>query len=591
MTVEIATVLAFVVGAVILFATEKLPVDLVSIMVMAGLILSGTITAEEGISGFSHPATVTVGAMFVLSAGLYRTGAVNFVGVKLAQVGKKSFWRSLILLMATAGGFSAFINDTAVVAILLPVVLGLSEELKIGPGKFLIPLSFSALFGGVCTLIGTSTNILVSSIAVKYGQPPFGMFEFTPFGLVILVVGTLYMLLVGVRLLPAGGGDEDLRKLFGIGDYLVEIVLDPEAKSVGTLLAESPLLKDTQIRNVEVFRNDRRLDEPPERIELQPGDHLKVRCDLETFRKLRERPGITLRQERQAGEASGGEEKVLVEAVIAPDSTLDGRSLKQARFRSRYGLTALAVRHRGLVMREHLEEMQLRAGDVLLFEMERHHLDQLREDKTFVLVSEVEYPTFRKRRMIFAVAIISFVVGSAALGLMPILVSAVIGCILMVLSRCLTLEEAYDAIQWRVIFLLAGVLALGKALEQSGAAHFLASTLVTAVGDLGPRVALSAFYLLTFILTELMSNNATAALLAPIAIATASSLGVDARPFLMAVAYAASASFMTPVGYQTNTLIYSLGHYRYADFLRVGTPLNLIFWLLATLLIPWFWPF
>ncbi|WP_298270475.1 SLC13 family permease [Geobacter sp.] len=591
MTVEIATVLAFVVGAVILFATEKLPVDLVSLMVMAGLILSGTISAEEGVAGFSHPATVTVGAMFVLSAGLYRTGAVNFVGVRLAQVGKKSFWLSLTLLMVTAGGFSAFINDTAVVAILLPVVLGLSEELRTGPGKLLMPLSFSALFGGVCTLIGTSTNILVSSLAVKYGQPPFGMFEFTPFGLVILVVGTLYMLLVGVRLLPAGGGDEDLRKLFGIGDYLVEIVLEPGAKPVGTLLAESPLLKDIPIRNVEVFRDDRRLDEPPERIELQPGDHLKVRCDLDTFRKLRERPGITLRQELQAGETPGGEEKVLVEAVIAPDSTLDGRSLKQARFRSRYGLTALAVRHRGLVMREHLEEMQLRAGDVLLFEMERHHLDQLREDKTFVLVSEVEYPTFRRRRMIFAVAIISFVVGSAALGLMPILVSAVIGCILMVLSRCLTLEEAYGAIQWRVIFLLGGVLALGKAMEQSGAALLLANTMVKAVGDLGPRALVSAFYLMTSIMTGLMSHNAAVVLLTPIAIATATSLGVDARPFLMAVTYAASASFMTPVGYQTNTLIYGLGHYRYADFLRVGTPLTLIFWLLATLLIPWFWPF
>jgi len=589
MSVEIVIVLAFVVAAVILFATEKLSVDLVSIMVMVGLIVSGVITPEEGIDGFSHPATVTVGSMFILSAGLFRTGAVNFVGTKLVQVGKRNFWFALVLLMLTAGTFSAFINDTAVVAILIPIVLGLARELKISPGKLLMPLSFSALFGGVCTLIGTSTNILVSSIAVKHGQPPFGMFEFTPFGVIILVTGSLYMILIGVRLIPEKEVEEDLRKQFGIGDYLVEIVLEPEALSVGTVLADSPLLRDLDLRSVDVYRDGSRLEEPPDRLVLRSGDHLKVRCDLENFRKLQERRGITLRQE--PGNVEKGEETILVEAVIASGSTLDGRSLKQARFRSRYGLTALAVRHRGLVMREHLEEMELRAGDVLLFEMEKHHQDQLREDKTFVLVSEAEFPTFRKRKMVMAVAIIAFVVGSAATGLLPILVSATLGCVFMVFFRCLTLEEAYGAIQWKVIFLLGGVLALGKAMEKSGAALLLANTLVETVGNLGPRALVSVFYLMTSLMTELMSNTATAALLTPIAIAVAESYGVDARPFLMAVTYAASASFMTPVGYQTNTLIYGLGHYRYIDFLRVGTPLNLMFWLMATIMIPWFWPF
>jgi len=589
MTIEIGIVLAFTLAAIILFATEKLPVDLVSIMVMIGLILSGVITPAEGLDGFSHPATVTVGAMFILSAGLYRTGAVNFIGSKLIQAGKKNFWLALVLLMATAGTFSAFINDTAVVAILIPVVLVLAQELKVSPGKLLMPLSFSALFGGVCTLIGTSTNILVSSIAVKHGQPPFGMFEFTPFGIVILVVGSLYMLLIGVRLIPEQKMEPDLRKQFGIGDYLVEIILEPDALSVGTVLGDSPLLRDLAIRSVDVYRDGGRLESPQEKLVLQAGDHLKVRCDLDNFRKLQGRRGISLRQE------SGTEEKddgtILVEAVIAPGSTLDGRSLKQARFRSRYGLTALAVRHRGLVMRENLEEMQLRAGDVLLFEMEKHHLDQLREDKTFVLVSEAEFPTFRKRRMAIAIAVIAFVVGSATTGVLPIFVTAVLGCVFMVLCRCLTLEEAYGSVQWKVIFLLGGVLALGKAMEKSGAALLIANMLVETVGALGPRALVSAFYLVTSIMTELMSNNATAALLTPIAIGVAESYGIDSRPLLMAVTYAASAAFMTPVGYQTNTLIYSLGHYRYVDFLRVGTPLNLIFWVLATIMIPWFWPF
>jgi di/tricarboxylate transporter len=297
---------------------------------------------------------------------------------------------------------------------------------------------------------------------------------------------------------------------------------------------------------------------------------------------------VTLRQENVP---ASGEELMLIEAVVATGSGLDGRSLKQARFRSRYGLTALAVRHRGQVMREDLEEMLLRAGDVLLFEVEQHHLDQLREDKTFVLISQVEMPVFRKKRMLAAIMIVSGVVAAAATGVVPIVSGAIIGCCLMILSGCLTLDEAYSAISWQVIFLLAGVLTLGNALESSGAARLLAGYLVETVGALGPFALVSAFYLLTSLLTEMMSNNATAALLAPIAITAAEAMGVDSRPLLMAITFAASASFMTPVGYQTNTLIYGPGQFRYADFLRVGTPLNIIFWILATIFIPQFWPF
>jgi len=321
---------------------------------------------------------------------------------------------------------------------------------------------------------------------------------------------------------------------------------------------------------------------------LRTGDQLKVRCDLENFCKLKERRGIALRQGR-AGEP--GEEAELVEAVVAPGSTLDGRSLKQARFRDRFGLNALAIRHRGQVMHADLESLRLRAGDVLLFEVDAHHLELLREEKTFVLVSQARLPVFRRSRMLAAVAIVAGVIAAAATGVVPIVTGAIVGCILMVLTRCLTLEEAYAAINWQVIFLLAGVLTLGTALETSGAARLLGNSLVNAVGAFGPVVLLSVLYLVTSLLTEMMSNNATAALLAPVAIAAAATLGVDPRPFLMAITFAASASFMTPVGYQTNTLIYGPGQFRYADFLRVGTPLNLLFWILATILIPRSWPF
>jgi len=588
MTIEIALVLGLVVSAVILFASERLPVDLTALIIMGAMLLSGLITPQDAIGGFSNPATVTVGAMFVLSAGLFKTGAVNLLGGVLTQVGKKSFWLILIVMMLMVGVLSAFINNTAAVAIFLPVVLAIARDCGFSSARLLMPLSFASMFGGVCTLIGTSTNILVSSIAERHGLEPIGMFETTLLGLIFFVVGSLYMLLIGVRMIPERVAGAERGPVFGSGDYQIEIILEPEARSVGTLLSESPLLKDIAIRTVEVFRDGIRVEDPPEKLLLQAGDHLKVRCDLENFRKLKLRRGIALRQ------ASGqmfSEEAILVEAVVAPGSTLDGRSLKQARFRSRYGLTAIAVRHRNRIMREDLEALTLRAGDVLLFEVEASHLDQLRDDKTFVLVSQVDLPVFRNSRMLTAVVIVAGVVVAAATGVVPIVAGAIVGCILMVMARCLTLDEAYGSINWQVIFLLAGVLTLGTALEKTGAAGLLGGYLVDSVGAWGPMALVSALYLATSLLTEIMSNNATAALLAPIAISAAENLGIDSRPLLMAITFAASASFMTPVGYQTNTLIYGPGQFRYADFLRVGTPLNILFWLLATMLIPRFWPF
>jgi di/tricarboxylate transporter len=588
MTLEIVVVLGVALAGVVLFATERLPLDLTAMILMGTMLLSGIITPEEAIGGFSNPATVTVGAMFVLSAGLFKTGAVSAVGAALGRLGKINFWLVLVAMMLAVGSLSAFINNTAAVAILMPVALTVSRDTGISPGRLLMPLSFASMFGGACTLVGSSTNILVSSIAERHGLAPIGMFEMTDLGLILFGVGGAYLLLVGVRLIPDRPGGTGRAALFGSGDYQIEIVMGPTARSVGKVLADSPLLKDVKILEAEVFREGERLREPPEALVLRAGDHLKVRCDLENFLKLRGRRGIAM---RQASGTEAGEEASLVEAVVAPGSGLDGRSLQQARFGARYGLTALALRHRGQVMRQDLESMRLRAGDVLLFEVDRQGLDQLREDSTFVLVSQVNTPAFRRSRMLFGLAIVGAVVFAASTGLVPIVAGAITGCILMVLTRCLTLEEAYASIHWQIIFLLAGVLTLGTALEKTGAASLLGASLVDAAGALGPFALLSALYLSTSLLTEMMSNTATAAFLAPIAIAAAEAMGVSPRPFLMAITFAASASFMTPVGYQTNTLIYGPGQFRYADFLRVGTPLNILFWIVATIFIPRLWPF
>lgn len=588
MTLEIFLVLGLVVSAVILFATERLPVDLTAMIIMSAMLLSGMISAEDAIAGFSNPATVTVGAMFVLSAGLFKTGAVNVLGNSLARLGRINFWLVVVVMMILVGFLSAFINNTAAVAIFLPVMLSIAKECNFSAARLLLPLSFASMFGGVCTLVGTSTNILVSSIAERHGLQPIGMFEPTGLGLLFFGAGSAYLLLIGIRLIPAQNRTTGRSQVFGSGDYQIEIVLRSEARSVGTTLAASPLLEDIAIRSAEVFRDGKRLEQPADKLVLLADDHLKLRCDLENFRKLKERQGIAIRQEQGK---PADEEALLVEAVVAPGSTLDGRSLKQARFRSRYGLTALAVRHQGRVMREHLEEMRLKAGDVLLFEVGQQQLQLLREDRTFVLVSQVELPVFRKSRMFTAIAIVTGVVLAATTGAVSIVAGAIVGCILMVLTRCLTLEEAYGCINWQVIFLLAGVLTLGTALETTGAARLIGGLLVEHLGSLGPMALVSGLYLATSLLTELMSNNATAALLAPIAIAAAESLGIDSRPLLMTITFAASASFMTPVGYQTNTLIYGPGQFRYLDFIKVGTPLNILFWILATIFIPRFWPF
>lgn len=592
MSIEIIIVLILFVVAVALFATERLPVDLVALIIMATLLGSGIVSPEEGLSGFSNPATVTVAAMFILSAGLFKTGSINFIGKVLANLGKNRPSFVIITIMLTVGVISMFINNTAAVAIFMPIVMGTAQLTRTSPSKFLMPLSFAAMFGGVCTLIGTSTNILVSSIAVSHGLTPFGMFEFSSLGLIFFAVGIVYMLTIGVRLIPSRRSWEDLTHTFGMAEYLTEIVLLPNAKSVGKTLAEAPLVHELDLAVIEVIRNKVPLVVPPPEMILQANDVLRVRCRVDKIMEIHERQGVAVKAGlKLRDEDFDSEQAVLVEAVIAPNSVLERRTLQRVQFRRTFGALVLAIRHRGTVMRENVGKTKLRGGDGLLIEVKRDHLRQLKQHQAFVIVSEIGLPEFRKSRMVPATLIMFGVVATAALNILPIVVSAIIGCVLLILTKCLTLEETYQAIEWSVVFLLAGVITLGVALEKTGAADLISNMLISVAGNWGPQALMSALFLFTMLLTSVMSNAATAALLAPIAIVAAQTLEVSPRPMLMAVTFAASISFMTPVGYQTNTLIYGPGQYKFADFFRVGAPLNLIFWILATIFIPKFWPF
>ncbi len=565
--------------------------DLVALLVMGLLLVTGIITPAEGLSGFSNTATITVGAMFVLSAGLFKTGAVNFLGAFVNQIFKKSFLTAMLVVMCLVGFLSAFINNTPVIAIFLPILLGVAKDTKISASKILMPVSFASMLGGICTLIGTSTNILVSSIAEKQGLPAFSMFEFAPLGLIMFAVGTAYMLHVGIRLLPERRGEGDLTETFALSEYLTEIILLPHALSVGHKIKDAPLVHDLDIAILEIHRREEKIHQPTGDVVLREGDILLVRCDLEKIRALQERSGVRLKPQAKWGdEGLTSEDHRLLEAVVSPSSGLIGSTLQKSDFRENYGGTVLAMRHHGRLLREKLSDTVLRAGDLLLVEIHRTRLNHFKRLPDFIVASERATVEFRRNKVVFALAIVAGVILAASLNFAPIVVASVVGAILLILLGCITLEEAYQAIEWKIIFLLAGVLSLGAALEQTGAARLISSLVVSSVGVYGNVALVSAFYLLTVILTSAMSNNATGALLA-IAIATAATLGVNPQPFLMAVVFAASASFMTPVGYQTNTMIYGPGQYKFIDFVRVGTPLNIILWILATFLIPVFWKF
>lgn len=592
MTLGIAFVLVLLAGAAVLFAVDRLPVEVVALVVLGVLLATGILTPEEGFAGFANPAVVTIGAMFVLTGGLFRTGAMKPVSRAFGRLMRRNVWVASTVLMLFVGGLSAFVNNTAAVAMFMPIVLLTARETGVGASRLLMPLSFASMFGGVCTLIGTSTNILVSAIAVDHGMPAFGMFEFLPLGIVFFGAGMVYMLAIGIRLIPERRTAGSLTETFGLGDYLAEIELLETADSVGRRLLDSPLVKDIDLDVLEIRRKGTTVILPLPDVTLRAGDVLRVRGDIRQIRRMQEQEGIRLGPSRGLSDIDlETGESVLVEAVIPPGSELEGRTLQGTSFRNRFDATVLAIRHRGELLRQRLRTTPLLAGDALLIEVRTSSLPALRRSAALVLVSEVAHPETRRLRMVVAIGVVVAVIVVAAIDIAPIAVSATLGAVVMLLAGCLTPHEAYDDIDWQVIFLIAGVLALGLALEKTGAASLLSAGLIRGVGPFGPVALLATIYFITMLLTSVMSNNAAAVLIAPIALAASESVNADPRPFLLAVTFAASASFMTPVGYQTNTLVYGAGSYRFRDFVRVGTGLSVLFWVIAILLIPVIWPF
>lgn len=579
----LALTLAVVGLALVCFVGEWFSADITAIMVMVLLMTLGLVTPEQAVSGFSNTATVTVLAMFILSAGIDRTGAVQSVTQILTRWGGDRPSQQIWVMGAIVAPISGFINNTAVVAVFLPIVEDWCRQKQISPSKLLLPLSYGTILGGMITLIGTSTNILASGLSEQLGYEAFGLFQFTPLGLITCTIGLAYLSFFASRWLPARRSltNSPVLQRYGIGKYISEIVIPANSSLVGQSLQSSQIQRKFDLDVLEIIRQEQPFAQPFADKILQSGDVLIVRGNRDCLLSVKAEKGIDILPDAQFGSLAQGqsftsEEEGIAEVVLLPNAELVGSTLKDTRFRQRYNVTVLAIQQRQEVVRDRLGQVFLRFGDVLLVQGPKQSLVGLQTNPGMMVTEQRDLEILRRDKAGVAIAILIGVVLVSAFDWLPILNSAWIGVVLMVLTGCLKPGELYSAVRWDVIFLLAGLIPLGIAMEESGATQWLASGLVTFGGNLSPYWLLSLFFLLTSLITEILSNNASVVLLLPIGVKVAESLSLNPYAFMFAITFAASNSFMTPIGYQTNTMVYGPGGYRFMDFLKIGTPLNLL---------------
>jgi len=576
-------------AAFVLFARGKQPPDVIAVLVLGSLVILGLVTPAQAISGFSSPATITVGAMFVLSAGLRASGALEPVARFLTKVGRFGPVLQGVVTTITAS-LSAFINNTAAVAVLMPAVVGVARRRGHSPSKLLIPLSYASQFGGVCTLIGTSTNLLVNSLAVGAGLTGFGLFDFAPLGLLLAVVGSVYLLTIGWWLLPKRTAVAVPEDAYALQQYLFSMTVPPESRLVGRTVERARLGPGQEVVLLELIRGGQRF-RAGEKTTFAAGDTLVLQGSAEVVFELARQEGLATTDATVPGAGLEGDGLQLVEVVVAPMARSIGRALAEIESEWVARAAAVAIARRDHVLHTGLATLPLAAGDALLLLIANGDLQAVREDSDFIVLSERQSPAHRSGRALVAVGIVVATVLVAATRLLPIEIASLLGAAAMAIFRCVPLDRLYRSVEMRVLVLLAAMLPLGLAMESSGAAGKVVEGALHFLPGNDPWIALIVIYGVTALMTEFITNNATAVLMTPLAIVLAAKLGVSPAPFLVAVAFAASTSFSTPIGYQTNTMVYGAGGYVFADFLRVGIPLNLLFWAVSAWAIPKLFPF
>lgn len=576
--------LGLVIGAIALFASEKVRVDIVALIVLVLLVLLGLVTPGEALAGFSNEATVTVAAMFALSLGIERSGSLDPLIRLLSRI--RQPWLLTLALMLAIAPMGAFIKNIALVAMFLPLALRVCARTRTPPGRVLMPMAFAAQMGGVCTLLGTSSNLLTDSLARKHGLSAFGVFEYTPLGALLAVVGITYLMLVGRWLLPRSL-DVHMAVESDLGHYITELRIKAGSPLVGKTIAAARLGETHGVYPLELLRGEQHMWSPQEQA-LEAGDVLLVRGDWERIEELRRRVELELDPENRYGR-DPRKASILIEAMVRPESPIEGRTLGELDLQRECDATVLAIRRRGQVLRDALRDVRLAPGDVLLL-LSAGDAAAVRADDRFVVLSEREDTRRTPRRAWAALAIMVAVVVTSGLHWLPIPVAAIAGAVAMAVAGCFGRKDIYEGIDWKIIVLLAAILPLGTAIESSGLSQTLVDAGMQLVGVHGALAALLMVYLLTALLTELMGHNPSVVLMVGIAISVAHAVHADPRPFVVAVAFAAATSFATPVGYPTNTMVYYAGGYRFTDFMKVGIPLIALFCALSMLLIPHFWP-
>lgn len=600
---------ALVVLVFIAFVKEWVSAELVAVSALIACVLAGILNVTPGdhlnaLTVFSHPAPITVACMFILSSGLEKTGVIEALGTWFEKLAGSSPLRMMVVMMILVAALSGFVNNTPVVVVFMPIVLAICRRKEYTASRFLIPLSYAAIVGGTTTIIGTSTNLIATGIAEREGLANFSMFSITPLGLIFVATAFIYMLTLGRKLLPDRVTLATLIDTESSREFITHAFVKRNSELDGLTFPDSPLAKMKKARVLEVLRDGRRLRRPLPEIVFEAGDEIVFKGDLAGVMGISKTEGIDVRGNAERGlEGIRTESALLMEGIIGPDSNMTGKSLKELNFRQRYGVLILAVHRQGKNLRERFEDEKLAFGDTLLVQGPTEKMNTLFQQRDFINLSKPEHTAFRSSKAPIAIgALLLFMIAGALGGhfgipRIPIVQLAMTGALLVLVTKCVQPHEAYRAIDWKVVFIIFGMLGLGMAIQASGLAQRIADGMTQNLGITNPYIMLALMYLFAAVMTEIISNNAVAVLLTPLAIVVAKTLAVangtdiSAIPFIIAVMFGSSASFSTPIGYQTNTFVYGAGGYKFGDFFRAGFPLAVILWLIASVMIPILWPF